>query len=73
MKNPKDIPAFPRVTLGGNLELNAIDGMTLRDYLAGQSLMGMCSQWASYPQLPNEYAIHAYELADAMLKARGES
>lgn len=44
-------------------------GMSLRDYFAGQALMGLCTQnnlWNT------SFASDAYYLADAMLKARKE-
>jgi len=43
-----------------------IKGMTLRDYFAGQAML-RTSVGASYEQL----AKTAYEIADAMLEARG--
>jgi len=51
------------------------EGMTLRDYFAGQALTGLCAlNWQSaYNQhMPSaeEYAENAYCIADAMIKAR---
>lgn len=49
-------------------------GMTLRDYFAGQALVGLASacsdegEWA-YGDAPNVAGV-AYEIADAMLKAQ---
>ena len=43
------------------------DGMTLRDWFAGQALSGrMMSDWGE----AHEFAQHAYRIADAMLKER---
>jgi hypothetical protein len=67
----KDMPAFPTgiftddrgVVIGGSY------GMTLRDYFASKAMQGfMGSSWnvKSF----EEMATKAYELADAMMKAR---
>lgn len=50
---------------------NAMQGMSLRDYFAGQALLGICAHadtWglATSPKIAHQ----AYELADAMLFAR---
>lgn len=44
------------------------DGMTLRDYFAGQALAGMCARSRNPDKLNR--ALAAYEHADAMLEAR---
>lgn len=48
-------------------------GMTLRDWFAGKALAG----WLAEANLPDEkiesLAARMYRIADAMLKARGES
>ena len=60
-------PAFPTGT--------AFQGMTLRDYFAAkamQTIMSPSPVTGQYPQ-PNEFegcAVGAYQMADAMLKAR---
>lgn len=71
-------PAFPSNNDSPNEARNFMyEGMTLRDYFAGQVLAGV---WASAPTM-RSLARHehkfdktatefAYELADAMLKAR---
>jgi hypothetical protein len=46
------------------------DGMTLRDYFAGQALAGILSNNSAYSD-PETHARLAYSHADAMLKARG--
>lgn len=77
-------PAFPRVGEGvGNPHYDA-PGMSLRDYFAGQALAGMCARDLTGNSLGNNhinnaqvrgeggvrFAGAAYELADAMLRAR---
>ena len=61
MNNP---PAFPTGT--GVTPYNP--GMVLRDYFAARALQGILYEGLT----PAETAKHAYELADAMLKARKE-
>ena len=64
--------AFPRPEsrgTSGATTLHGQDGMTLRDYLAGQALAGiMAGNYTSNSSgwVPGE----AYALADAMLRAR---
>ena len=57
-------PAFPRGDFGG--------GMTLRDYFAGQALVGIISGCAAACAIydTHEAAEDAYQVADAMLAAR---
>ena len=58
-------PAFPVPVLS---EHPSFYGMSLRDYFAAMALQGIC---ASSPAIVNaEIAREAYQLADAMLKAR---
>jgi hypothetical protein len=61
----KDIRAFPTYH-GGYAKCDA-DGMTLRDYFAAKAMQAL---------MPTNYidsnAKVAYQMADAMLKARGE-
>lgn len=45
-------------------------GMTLRDYFAGQALAGMVANPDIEIMRPHEYASDAYLYADAMMKAR---
>lgn len=71
MSNTKDTggPAFPGVLWvqhGDNLNPK---GMNLRDYFAAQGLKGMLSD-PNICGTPIEFAVRAYALADAMLKAR---
>lgn len=65
-------PAFP-IPLNPHEEWNPAaegpDGMSLRDYFAGQAL-----KWATndewFSNKPDHAASRAYQMADAMLKAR---
>lgn len=64
---PDGGPAFPKAGLdawGKAVEVHT--GMTLRDYFAGQALIGLVQNGG----LPHPIAQRAYELADAMLEAR---
>lgn len=75
-------PAFPINSPSGTPEyMPARDGMSLRDYFAGQALAGMlannrvfegCVGRATSENITTDHAvaIGAYELADALLKAR---
>ena len=61
--------AFPS---NGN-QHSAYDGMTLRDWFAGQALVGIMTQRPdSYACWAEANARNAYAMADAMLAARGE-
>lgn len=56
----------------------ATPGMSLRDYFAAEAMNGICSNAdESLPTIPSSrhdlIAKSAYSIADAMLKARGES
>lgn len=62
-------PAFPN--RGDNTPSNKIyDGMTLRDYFAGQVLAGSMTNKLWDDLLLPEHAEECYRLADAMLAAR---
>ena len=62
-------PAFPRTGADGHTSPQS--GMTLRDYFAAAALQGQAHRFAH----PHEYrellAQDCYDIADAMLKARG--
>jgi hypothetical protein len=48
-------------------------GMSLRDYFAAKAMQAFLSSWIirnDYPETDSIVAEHAYEVADAMLKAR---
>lgn len=69
-------PAFPLNSPSGTPEyMPARDGMSLRDWFAGQALagfmsgLGSSSEWPS-PQQIKSAAVYSYQAADAMLKAR---
>lgn len=58
-------PAFPVATIDGYMQA----GMSLRDYFAAKAMEGMQSGGARISNMAN--TVHwAYEIADAMLKAR---
>lgn len=60
----KDIPAFPSTFHNGWGEPEK--GMTLRDYFAAKAMQGILFECLEL----QDTAKFAYELADAMLKAR---
>ena len=56
--------AFPTQLHGG-------DGMTLRDYFAAKAIQGMCANPNCRAEVgEDKFAEAAYEVADAMMKAR---
>jgi hypothetical protein len=57
-------PAFPVPTL--NAEMERQDGMSLRDWFAGQALVSIFA----YVTDPSVAADKVYSMADAMLEAR---
>jgi len=59
--------AFPRTIQQWNGHLTAREGMTLRDWFAGQALAVIGNS-----SCPSEHAFFAYELADAMLAERAK-
>lgn len=62
-------PAFPRPPIGEDCgrPYGHNDGMSLRDWFAGQALAGLLAQYGADPEWT---AIAAYKEADAMLAAR---
>ncbi|HGE8458763.1 TPA: hypothetical protein ACGD77_002971 [Serratia marcescens] len=65
--------AFPMLgNVGYNSDWQLEEGMTLRDYFAAKVMSGVQSN----PELSDwgaeKYANYAYEVADAMLKARNQ-
>lgn len=81
MSNEHNPPAFP-VSLPGctygdgstQMPYVAQEGMTLRDYFAGQALAGiLANNWATYRAFDEEgtaVAAIAYQYADKMLESR---
>jgi hypothetical protein len=74
--------AFPQpVTVGPNDDMYpAYPGMTLRDYFAGQALIGMgtwaplnAAEWQERETVQQVRAQWAYEQADEMLLARSHT
>lgn len=69
---PLNPPAFPM----GNPEQGGYDGMTLRDWFAGQTLAGLMSNQnipfaADYAECePEQIAKAVFDIADAMLAQR---
>jgi hypothetical protein len=63
MNNP---PAFPTNQNGYLLG----SGMHLRDYFAAHAMQGICASGPSLEWSSDRLAAEAYDLADAMLKAR---
>jgi hypothetical protein len=69
---PKDGgPAFPRTVRNWNDHLEALDGMTLRDWFAGQALAGFTATMGEVDE-PNWelLAQDCYQAADAMIAER---
>ena len=77
------IPAFPRPaskpteclwcnSCGREVEASAQSGMSLRDYFAGQALVGLCAEYglSDLSENADKAAREAFALADAMLCAR---
>ena len=73
-------PAFPQTNdrVVASISIANSQGMTLRDYFAGQALSGGLEQGVEndmnlgWWHQPSKVAQRAYAIADAMLKARGE-
>lgn len=66
MKRPENPPAFP---VHPSVEHELGEGMTLRDWFAGQALIGSMAGIAGEPY---EFAEEAYAVADAMLAERAK-
>lgn len=64
-------PAFPNVPDGGGDRWASWDmGMSLRDYFAAKAMRGEVAACQSQRANPEEVAKFAYDVADAMLRAR---
>lgn len=68
---PDGGPAFPSQRLGqdGLPESEAVDGMSLRDYFAGQALSGLIAHPESGDNADSQ-ACASYIIADAMIAER---
>jgi hypothetical protein len=67
-------PAFPRNILdhGHGVTTTHESGMTLRDYFAAKAMQAFLTGATNLNPDPMMYADAAYDMADAMLKARGQ-
>jgi len=67
-------PAFPRTVQGWNGHLDAMDGMTLRDWFAGQALPGLIQGYATAYGSPTsalqQMVDEAFLMADYMIETR---
>ena len=65
-------PVFPHEFKYGDGTAQRCEGMTLRDYFAAKALQGICAAPEHLDRIGSfkNAAATAYELADAMLKAR---
>ena len=79
MTEQNDIPAFPLPVSTDSPMIAAVrghryqEGMTLRDYFAGQVLANMDIFEITDDDGPDGVAVATYRIADAMLKARERS
>lgn len=64
---PGSEPAFPGMTYISQDGKKNPEGMTIRDYFAAAIMQGLM---ASQYQVDDPYAIYAYKIADAMIRAR---
>jgi hypothetical protein len=70
--NRSDTPAFPLHNHGTQTLGMCFTGMTLRDYFAAKAMQGLISEPSTQGTM-EEFANRAYKVADAMMKARGET
>jgi hypothetical protein len=64
-------PAFPNNIKITDENFSELRGMTLRDYFAAKALQGICANPNCHAAAgEDKFAEAAYEVADAMLKAR---
>jgi len=63
-------PAFPLHNHGTQTLGMHVTGMTLRDYFAAKAMRGMYANGSFPTGIMFDTAKEAYEMADAMLKAR---
>ncbi|MGX5885205.1 hypothetical protein MJ546_33760, partial [Burkholderia gladioli] len=66
-------PAFPRAIQRWNDSFENFEGMTLRDYFAAKAMQGLLCANSVYctSSYSDELSERAYQIAAAMLKARG--
>ena len=72
---PPNESAFPTPIDGRPGAYPAESGMTLRDYFAAKAIQGMCASFSNFlktdlASFAQAMPTTAYEIADAMLKAR---
>lgn len=65
-------PAFPTDHDYGSHGRQTVEGMSLRDWFAGQALVGIISTDCSHAMNVNHRSELAYRIADAMIAARNE-
>jgi hypothetical protein len=65
--------AFPHLVPHNPDFAYSATGMTLRDYFAGQALIGIITHPDGFAGKWKKAAEHAYEAADAMIEAREKS
>jgi hypothetical protein len=70
MTQPNNIPAFPVQSVYIEDQETNSRGMTLRDYFAAKAMQGFCASPTGMEWANSRLAAEAYDLADAMLKAR---
>lgn len=64
--------AFAAIGVGPAGDVYHQEGMTLRDWLAGQALVGICAHPDNWGLVPQSIGQTAYQYADAMLAVRAE-
>lgn len=71
MKVKDAMQAFPFIEPEPDDNIKAYHpGMTLRDYFAAKAMQGICASGPTNEWSNSRLAAEAYDLADAMLKAR---
>lgn len=65
-------PLHPVKLRSADGALIQFSGMTVRDWLAGRAMMAMAIAYGGRPCDDDHIAKRAYEVADAMLRARGK-
>lgn len=66
--------AFPRVVEQPNGYMQAVEGMTLRDYFAAKAMQAMVASPAYYIDgwAQSDIAVQSYQMADALLAERSK-